>query len=76
MSRRLPSLTPDQVIRALERAGFFVHHTTGSHRAIRHLSNPALRGTVSRHGKALKRGTLRAIIRQAGLTRDQFLDLL
>ena len=76
MSRRLPSLTPDQVIRALERGGIFVHHTTGSHRAMRHSNNPALRVTVSRHGKVLKRDTLRAIIRQAGLTRDQFLDLL
>jgi hypothetical protein len=29
MSRRLPVVKPKQVIRALERAGFFIHHSTG-----------------------------------------------
>lgn len=32
--------------------------------------------TVPRHGRDLKRGTLVAIIRQAGLTVEEFLDLL
>ena len=31
MSSRLPALTPRQVLRALQRAGFFVHHVRGSH---------------------------------------------
>ncbi|MBL8230351.1 MAG: type II toxin-antitoxin system HicA family toxin [Bryobacterales bacterium] len=33
---RLPSLKPAQVIRALERAGFVVHHTKGSHYFLKH----------------------------------------
>ncbi|CAN5428458.1 hypothetical protein BH18ACI2_BH18ACI2_26760 [soil metagenome] len=31
MSNKLPALKPKQVINALERGGFAVHHTTGSH---------------------------------------------
>jgi predicted RNA binding protein YcfA (HicA-like mRNA interferase family) len=76
VSRRLPALKPLEVIRALERGGFLVHHTTGSHCALRHPGNPRLRVTVARHGRDLKRGTLSAILKQAGLTTEQFLDLI
>ena len=34
MTERLPALKPKEVIRALERAGFFIHHTSGSHRIL------------------------------------------
>lgn len=76
MSPRLPALTPRKVIAALKRAGFFVHHTTGSHRALRHTDNTRLRVTVPYHNKDLKLGTLRSIIRQAGMTPEEFLALL
>ncbi len=76
MSPRLPALTPRKVIAALTKAGFFVHHTTGSHRALRHRENPQLRVTVPYHNKDLKTGTLRSIIRQSGMTVEEFLDLL
>jgi len=76
MSGRLPALTSKDVVRALERTGFFVHHTTGSHCALRHRDRPELRVTVPLHGKDLKRGTLHAILKQAGLTSEEFLELL
>ena len=76
MSPRLPALTPRKVIAALKRAGFFVHHQTGSHRLLKHPDNPRLRVTVPYHNKDLKLGTLRSIIRQAGMTPEEFLDLL
>ena len=76
MSPRLPALTPRKVIAALKRAGFFVHHTTGSHRALRHRDNLQLRVTVPYHNKDLKTGTLRSIVRQAGMTVQEFRDLL
>jgi len=59
---------PRQLIRALERAGFFLHHTRGSHRYFRHPDKPGVLVTVPYHNRDLKRGTLRAILRQAGLT--------
>ena len=76
MSGRVPSLRPDQVLAALKRGGYYVHHVTGSHHAIRHPDKPAVRITVARHNKELKRGTLRGIIRQAELSVDDFINLL
>jgi predicted RNA binding protein YcfA (HicA-like mRNA interferase family) len=73
MSRKLPALKPKKVIKALERAGFDVHHTTGSHYI---LKREKLRVTVAYHGKDLKPRTLASIIEQAGLTVEEFLDLL
>jgi predicted RNA binding protein YcfA (HicA-like mRNA interferase family) len=76
MNGRLPSLKSREVIRALERAGFFVSRTSGSHCRLIHRSDPARKVTVPLHGTDLKRGTLRAIIAQAGLTVAEFIDLL
>ncbi len=65
MTLRLPALRPREVIRALERAGFSLHHVTGSHHYFRHPDRPALRVTVPVHAADLERGTLAAIIKQA-----------
>ena len=76
MTPRLPALTPRKVIAALKRAGFFVARTSGSHHLLVHPDNPRLAVTVAYHNKDLKPGTLRAIIRQAGMTPEEFLALL
>lgn len=76
MNQRLPSLTARDVIRALERAGFVVSRTSGSHRRLVHVGNPARKVTIPVHSGDLKRGTLRAIVAQAGLTVAEFLALL
>lgn len=77
MNERLPALKSREVVRALERAGFVVSRTSGSHCRLIHLTDPARKVTVPLHGSAdLKRGTLRAIIAQAGLTVPQFVALL
>jgi predicted RNA binding protein YcfA (HicA-like mRNA interferase family) len=73
MSRKLPALKPKMVIRALERNGFYIHRTTGSHYI---LKRGKQRATVPYHNKALKPRTLASIIEQAGLTVEEFLDLL
>jgi predicted RNA binding protein YcfA (HicA-like mRNA interferase family) len=76
MSRRLPAAKPKEVLRALQRAGFFVHHVSGSHYVLKHEAQPQLRVTVPLHNKDLKRKTLSSIIQQSGLTTEQFLELL
>jgi predicted RNA binding protein YcfA (HicA-like mRNA interferase family) len=73
MSKKLPTLKPKIVLRALERSGFKVHHVTGSHYI---LKKNKLRVTLPYHGKDLKPGTLASIIAQAGLTVEEFLELL
>jgi predicted RNA binding protein YcfA (HicA-like mRNA interferase family) len=76
MNQRLPALKAKEVIRALERAGFVVSRTSGSHCRLVHSTDPARKITVPVHSADLKRGTLRGIIAQAGLTVAEFLDLL
>ncbi len=76
MTERLPSLRAREVIRALERAGFVVSRTSGSHCRLIHAADPTRKVTVPVHGADLKRGTLRAIISQAGLSVAEFLALL
>ena len=76
MSRGLPALKPKNVLRALEHAGFVVHHVTGSHYILKHPAKKNLRVTLPWHNKDLKRGTLVSIIEQAGYTVEEFVELL
>ncbi len=76
-ARRLPTIKARDVIRALEKAGFVVVRTKGSHSRLIHRDNSARATTVSVHkGKDIPRGTLADIIEQSGLTENEFLDLL
>jgi predicted RNA binding protein YcfA (HicA-like mRNA interferase family) len=72
----LPIIKPRQVIIALLRSGFYVHHQTGSHARLVHRTRPDLKVTVPVHSKDMPKGTLRRIIRQADLTVEEFLRLL
>ena len=76
MNQRLPALTARDVIRALERAGFAVSRTSGSHCRLIHTADPARKVTVPVRSGDLKRGTLRGIISQAGFTVGEFIALL
>jgi predicted RNA binding protein YcfA (HicA-like mRNA interferase family) len=71
-----PVVRPWQLIGALERAGFFLHHIRGSPHYLRHPDKPGVLVTVPVHRRDLKRGTLRAILRDAGITPDELRDLL
>ena len=75
MTQRLPALRPQQVIRALERAGWQVHRQRGSHVSM-HKQGVAFVITVPLHRRDMPRGTLRDIIKDAGLTVDEFLELV
>lgn len=74
---RLPAVNGRETIRALERAGFVLVRIKGSHHVMEHPQHPTRTTTVPVHGaKALRKGTLRSILKQTGLTVDEFLDLL
>jgi len=76
LNPRLPSLTAKQVLRALNKAGFYVHHQTGSHATLKHPNHPRKRVTIPIHARELPRGTLIAIVKQAGMTLDEFAEYL
>jgi predicted RNA binding protein YcfA (HicA-like mRNA interferase family) len=76
MNQRLPSITAREAVRALERAGYVVSRTSGSHCRLVHSGDPARKVTIPVHTGDLRRGTLRGIIAQAGLTVPEFIALL
>ena len=72
---RLPVVSGVDVVKALAEIGYEVDHQTGSHMILRHKEPPHRRLTVPMHHE-LAKGTLRAIIRHAGLTVEEFTKLL
>ena len=72
----LPSLKPSEVICKLRKAGFvFDRHAKGSHEI---WYNPKIhrRTVVPNHpGKDIAKGTLHAIIEQAGISVEEFINL-
>ena len=73
---KLPVLKAREIVAALLKAGFTVHHQAGSHVRLRHRLDAALHVTVPMHSGDVPRTTLRRIIAQAGLTVAEFLELL
>lgn len=69
---KLPAVGEREVLKALKKAGFIFSFQAGSHATFKHPSTKR-RVTVPLHrGKDFKKGTLRNIIRQAGLSIDGF----
>jgi len=73
---RLPSLTARDVIKKLKRVGFvFDRQAKGSHE-IWYNSVTKRRTTIPNHpGVDIPKVTLRAVIKEAGLTVEEFLEL-
>jgi len=70
---KLPVCSGRDAVRAFERMGYQVDHQTSSHIILRHPSKRRL--TVPDHREVAK-GTLRSLIREAGITKEQFAQLL
>ena len=73
---KLPSVTARKVIRALKRAGFVEDRRKGSHLILIHPGRKARTVIPIHSGQTIKEPLLRAIIRDANLTADEFIDLL
>jgi len=71
---KLPRISGRECVKALSKVMFYLKRQEGSHMILRR-DNPFAQVVVPDH-KELDRGTLRAIIRQAGLGIDEFVRLL
>ena len=72
----LPVVKAREVVRALEKAGFYISSTNGSHHNMKKDGHRFL-VTVPQHGPTtIKKGTLLSIIRGAGLSKAEFVELL
>ena len=77
MSPRAPRLTGKQVEGAMLRAGWYLHHSRGSHFYYRHPEHRGRQITIPIHsGEIIPQMTLRYILEQADLTLDEFVKLL
>ncbi len=70
---RLPVCSGQDAVQAFRKLGYQVDHQTGSHIILWHPSGRRL--SVPNH-RELAKGTLRSLIREAGITKDQFTELL
>lgn len=62
-----PILKPRELLRALLRAGFYIHHQTGSHVRLLHRFRKELRVTIPIHNKDIPVEILKRILTQANL---------
>ncbi len=75
MSEKLPRVTAEEVIKVLEHAGFLLSRQSGSRKIYK--NQEGKRVTVPYHsGKTLHPKLLKSILRDAGLTIEQFKDML
>lgn len=72
---KLPVVSGAEAVKALRRLGYEVDVQRGSHILLRRTEPPYRRLSVPNH-KELAKGTLRAILREAGLTIAEFKRLL
>lgn len=73
---KVPSLSYQRIIRALQRDGWTVVRQRGSHiRLQKRIGDELLKVTVPAH-RPVKRSTLSHVLKQARLEVDEFLDLL
>jgi len=72
---KLPSLTGEQVVKALCKYGFRVERQKGSHLYLKHADGRAT--VIPLHkGESIGKGLLRKIIRDTDMDKDEFLELL
>ncbi|MFN5893094.1 MAG: type II toxin-antitoxin system HicA family toxin [Dolichospermum sp.] len=72
---KLPTITGEELIAALEKAGFYIVRQKGSHVRMKHEDNRVV-SIPSNSGKNIGKGLLVKIIRDADLTKDELIELL
>ncbi|UCC31815.1 MAG: type II toxin-antitoxin system HicA family toxin [Phycisphaerales bacterium] len=72
----LPAVSGREAIKALQIVGFEVARIEGSHHILKKPGHPFNLSVPVRASKSLKRGTLRRLIRDAGLTVEEFIEAL
>ena len=70
---RLPQIRPKDLVKFFLKHGFVVSRQVGSHLRLTHSD---VRGiTIAMHNQPISPGTLGSILRQAVMTRNQFLEM-
>jgi predicted RNA binding protein YcfA (HicA-like mRNA interferase family) len=72
---KLPVVSGAEAVKAFRKIGYELDAQHGSHLILRHVKPPHRRLSIPNHSE-LAKGTLRALIREAGLTVEEFAPLL
>lgn len=72
---RLPVVSGRELVKALHKIGYELDRQRGSHIILRQAVAPHRRIVVPNHDPVAK-GTLRAIVREAGITVEELIGLL
>ena len=72
---KLPSLTPQKIIKVLEKKGFVLDRIKGSHHVYYHPETKR-RVVVPLHKQDLPKGTLLEILKQADISKEELRNLL
>ena len=72
---KLPVVSGKETLKVFQKIGYQLDHQTGSHLILRHTTPPFRRLTIPNH-KEVAKGTLRSLIREAGITVEEFTKLL
>ncbi len=73
---RLPRVTGRQMVAALGKLGFATVKVTGSHVHLKRTATPGLVTVPVHAGETLAPGLVRSILRQAGVSDEEFVTLL
>ncbi len=75
MSQKIPILKPADMVKTLKKAGFYIVRQTGGH-IIMYKKGVPRPIPIPIHPRELKRNLQNHIIKEAGLTAEEFLKLL
>ncbi|HAG99986.1 MAG TPA: hypothetical protein DCL75_14300 [Ktedonobacter sp.] len=76
MPPKLPKVSGEEAIRSLERLGFVRIRQRGSHVTLKKSTSAGETGCVVPLHRELAIGTLRSILRQSGVTSEEFMENL
>jgi len=71
----LPSISSQKLAKALVSAGFILERTTGSH-CIYYHPETRKKAIVPMHSKNVPKGTLCKLLKEAGINKEDLIDLL
>ena len=73
---KLPQVRGDRLVKALQKRGWYIDRSRGSHTIMRNDDKPGTRIVVPIHTSPVKPGTLSSILRKAEVSKEQLEDLL
>ncbi|OHA20296.1 MAG: hypothetical protein A2836_01050 [Candidatus Taylorbacteria bacterium RIFCSPHIGHO2_01_FULL_45_63] len=73
---KLPVLTPRKLLKIFIKTGFYIHHQSGSHANLRHVSKRHLHVVIPIHSRDLAPKTLKSILVQAEISAQELKDIL